>query len=221
MMAWEALRVPGLPVAANVAPWLTGYPPGAQTPLTDPLRSIRFIRSISVLAVLVLTACASQRVGSDYDHSAMFSWYQHFAWMPREDEESHNPLVVQRAHDAIEAELTRKGYARVPDPSKADFLVDFTLGAQERVDVSSFPAPYFVPDGRIYPEWWGYRYWGPQVDMRRYREGILAIDVFDVGSRMPVWHGWARKELTRSDVERSGTSLHAAVQTVLQGFPPR
>jgi hypothetical protein len=151
----------------------------------------------------------------------MFSGYRNFAWMLREQHGSRNPLVAQRAHDAIEAELARKGYTRVADAAAADFLVDFTIGAHDRIDVASFPGPYFVPDGRIYPDWWGYRYWGPQLDVRQYREGVLSIDVFDVQSRTPVWHGWARKELTRSDVERSEAPIRAAVQAVLQGFPPR
>jgi len=55
----------------------------------------------------VLTACASLRVGSDFDRNATFSGYHAFAWMPREHYGTRNPLVVERTRDAIRAELTK------------------------------------------------------------------------------------------------------------------
>lgn len=169
---------------------------------------------------LVLAACATLRVGSDFDRSANFSGYHSFSWMPRERYGSRNPLVVQRAHDAIEAELTRKGFAYSSDPTAADFTVDFTIGAQERTDIQSFPAPYAGFGYWGYPSWWGYSYWGNEVDVRTYREGTLAIDVFDARSHKPVWHGWAKKELSRSDMEQSEAPIRVAVESVLAGFPP-
>lgn len=171
-------------------------------------------------AVLLLTACVTQHVGSDYDRSATFSGFHRFVWLPREQHGSQNPLIVQRAHDAIEAELTRQGFVHVEDPSAADFAVDFTIGAHERIDVQSYPGPDIIPYAGADAQWWGYRYWGNQIDVRKYREGILAIDVFDAHSRRPVWHGWARKELTRSDIERSEAPIRKAVQDVLKDFPP-
>jgi hypothetical protein len=60
---------------------------------------------------------------------------------------------------------------------------------------------------------------GKDIDVRQYREGTLAIDVFDVHDRRPVWHGWAQKELTRKEVEQSAAPVHDAVQSVLAKFP--
>jgi hydrogenase maturation factor len=36
----------------------------------------------------------------------------------------------------------------------------------------------------------------------------------------PVWHEWAKKDLTRSDVEHSEVPIHNAVRSVLSTFPP-
>jgi hypothetical protein len=129
--------------------------------------------------------------------------------------------VSARAQGEIEGELARKGYSRVADPASADFVVDFTIGSRDRIDVDTYPTPYFVPDEAVYSNWWGCPYWGTRVDLSQYREGTLAVDVFDPVSRMPVWHGWAKKELARSNTERSQASLHATVREALQGFPPR
>ncbi len=196
-------------------------PPGRLVMDTWSIRVLA-IRSRPRLAwltvVIVLTACAALRVGSDYDHSASFAAYHSFTWLARERHGSANPLVVQRAHDAIQAELTQKGFASASDAAAADFAVDFTIGAQERTEARSYPAPYTGWWG--YPDWWGYPYWGSQVDVRQYREGTLAIDIFDARTRRPIWHGWAKKELTRSDIERSEAPIRAAVHAVLLGFPP-
>ncbi len=173
----------------------------------------------SVIALALLQACTTLRVGSDFDRKAVFSGYHSFALMQREHRGSSNPLVVQRARDAIQQELTRKGYTYVTDPGTADFVVDFTIGARDRMDVQSYPAPY--TDRILWgsPGWWG-PYWGSTVDVRTYREGTLSIDVFDGRAQRPVWHGWAKKELSRSDTEHSEEPIRTAVDAVLAQFPP-
>jgi hypothetical protein len=97
-------------------------------------------------------------------------------------------------------------------------VVDFTIGSRERTDVTSYPQPWVGP-------WWGGPgwygpYWGNQVDVRQYQEGTLSIDVFDARTQRPVWHGWAKKELSRSDIEQSAEPIRRAVEAVLSKFPP-
>jgi hypothetical protein len=70
------------------------------------------------------------------------------------------------------------------------------------------------------PGWWGGPYWGNDIDVRQVREGTLSIDVFDAGSHRPVWHGWAKKELTRTDIEQSEQPIRKAVAAILEKFPP-
>jgi Domain of unknown function (DUF4136) len=174
---------------------------------------------LAMAAGLALSACATLRVASDFDHGASFAGYHSFAWMPRERHGSANPLVVQRAHDAIDTELKARGFSAASDSASADFIVDYTIGSRERTDVQSYPAGYVMPEWG-YRGWWGYPYWGSEVDVRQYREGTLSIDVFDGRSHRAVWHGWARKELTRSDVEHSEAPIREAVAAVLSRFPP-
>jgi hypothetical protein len=192
------------------------------------LRPRAVIRRSSIFAsalalFLTLGACATLRVGSDYDRAANFTRYHTFAWMPPHTNRYryHNPLVLQRAHDAIEAALTTRGYQLVNEPAAADFVVDFTIGSRERTDIRSYPAPYAGPWFGGYSYWWGAPYWGSEVDVRQYREGTLSIDIFDGHTHRPVWHGWARKELTREDLEHSAGSIREAVDSVLAQFPPK
>jgi hypothetical protein len=162
----------------------------------------------------LLAACASIRVSSDYDRGTSFSSYHTYAWLPREHVRSQNPLAVRRAKEAIEAEMQSKGYRLTADPAGADFVVDFTLGAKERLDVQSYPVAYRGP-------WiWGRGYYGDQIDVRTYREGTLVIDIFDGRTHQPVWTGRATKELSRADLEQSQAPIRAATTAVLAAFPP-
>jgi hypothetical protein len=179
-----------------------------------------------VAVMLVLGACATLQVGSDYDRTANFANYHTFALMrrPHRDADSRNPLVIQRAEDAVVRELTAKGYQLVPDAATADFVVDFTIGSRERTDINTYPAPYASRGwaGWGYgPGWWGTPYWGTTVDVRQVQEGTLSIDAFDGRTHRPVWHGWAKQELSRSDIENSAEPIRNAVAAVLANFPPK
>ena len=170
---------------------------------------------------LVMGACASLKVGADFDRSASFSGYHVFAWMPREHYGTRNPLVVQRARDAIQAVLTNKGFNYADNALAADFVVDFTIGAHERTDIQSYPDPYAGSWYWRQPGWWGWPYWGNEVDVRTYREGTLSIDVFDAHTHKAVWHGWAKKELSQADIDRSEAPIRTTVEQVLATFPPK
>jgi Domain of unknown function (DUF4136) len=183
--------------------------------MTSRLRSLTL-----VCCVLILSACSTLQVGSDRDSAANFSNYKSFSLMQRPHTGVSNPLVPVRVSDAIKADLVSKGYVQASDRSTADFTVDFTLGVHERTDVNTYPDPYAGPGwgwgGR---GWWGGPYWGNDVDVRQYREGTLSIDIFDAHSHRPVWHGWAKKELTRNDMENSSQTIQTAVSSILAKFP--
>jgi hypothetical protein len=176
--------------------------------------------ALAFVAIL-MSACTTLQVGSDYDHAASFHAYKTFAIMQRNHSGVSNPLVAVRTSDAIRADLLQKGFVEATDPSKADFTVDFTIGARERTDINAYPEPYVGPTwGWGTMGWWGGPYWGTAVDVRQYHEGTLSVDVFDTHTHRPVWHGWAKKELTRSDIENSAEPIRKAVAAVLSEFPP-
>ena len=169
------------------------------------------------IAALVLGACAANpEVGCDYNHQVNFASYHSFAVMPRNHgvislDPLHNPLVTSRAEDDIEQELQRKGYT-LTDPLHADFIVDFTIGAQERIELSNRAvggAPGL-----------GSAFWQNNIDVHEYNEGVLGIDIFDGPSRQPVWHGGTRKELSQQELDHSADPTRNAVASLLTKFPP-
>jgi hypothetical protein len=173
--------------------------------------------------LLFITGCATTlETHSDHDASQSFSGYSTFAWMadqpmmaPPDQVARVSPLNRKRIEDAIESELAAKGFRKTAEPAAASFVVSYTVGARDRVDVQSFPAPYTGP-------WrWGWPYHWHDVDVQMYTEGTLAIDVFDGATHQPVWHGRASKRITAHDVKQAAEQIPPAVSAILKDFPPR
>jgi hypothetical protein len=57
--------------------------------------------------------------------------------------------------------------------------------------------------------------------VRQYDKGMLAMDVFDVKERRPVWHGVATKSISEQDIHDIDGTIQAAVDAILEGFPPQ
>lgn len=173
---------------------------------------------LGLCASSLLASCATVQVASDYDRSANFSTYHKFTLMQRQHRGILNPLVTTRAENDISQELQRRGYTPATDSASADFTVDFSIGSQDRISINSYPAAYA---GHFWGgPGWGGSYWGSNLDVRQYREGTLAIDVFDAHTHRPVWHGWAKKELSSKDIEQPAEPISKAVSAVLAKFPP-
>jgi hypothetical protein len=182
------------------------------------------MRSVTLAVLLALLAgCAGTiRARSDYDRSQSFARYHTFAWMNEEPMIAPPGATVQvsalnrrRIVEAIERELTAKGFQRLPERAAADFVVAYTVGARDRIDAQSYPAPY---NGLWH---WGWPYYGRDVDVRTYTEGTLAVDIFDGATRQPVWHGRATKRISAEDVEHAADEIRVAVAAILKDFPPR
>lgn len=179
-------------------------------------------------AAVVLGACATGfRANHDFDEQNDFTDYRSWAWMSEHPmtvgglESMPNPLLEPRIMAAIEDNLTVKGFTRVTDPAAADFVVAFTVGSRDKIRVDSYPTFY---GGYGYPRRWGGIYYGAgyasETRVRQYTDGRIAVDIFDVSDRVPVWHGVAEKSITSSDRKNIEATIDAAVTAVLERFPP-
>lgn len=184
----------------------------------------------AAVSLAFLAGCASTFQASyDHDSANDFSKYQSFAWISKNPMKVGNnvgpvnPLLEPRIMSALENALVAKGYEYVIQPEAADFVLSFTVGSREEISVSSYPsmsAGYSV----AYPRQWGWggAYYGvgTETRVREYTEGMLAVDIFDVEERRPVWHGVATKRISESDREEIEATVKAAVDAILAGFPP-
>ena len=192
------------------------------------------IQRISMLVAafvsLGLVACASGfKAIYDSDPAHDFSGYQTYAWISEnpmivgQTDRIPSPLLEPKIMSAIEGNLTAKGYSKVDDPEAADFVLSFTVGSREEIKVNSYPSSYASYGYR--GTWgWGGPYYGvgmaTETQVRQYQKGMLALDVFDVKERRPVFHAVAEKSITDSDRKKRDETIQAAVNAVLEAFPP-
>ena len=175
----------------------------------------------SLVPCLLASACAAIQADSDYYRAADFAKLHTYAWMaesPLIRSQSKlleiSPSTVQRIRDAIERELASKSFERVAARDDADFVISFTVGARDTINIDDYP-PYYRGDWN-----WNTTYYWPRVDAAMYTEGTLAIDVFDNSTREPIWHGWARKTIAGADIDDPEPTIKAAVAAILEDFPP-
>jgi hypothetical protein len=180
---------------------------------------------VSIFSMVVVACVSVPHTFSDVDGSQDFSSYKRFAWAsatPYDIQSDYivSPFVTEEIQRAIQAELITKGYTLTGDPSKADFIVSFTIGARDKVKVTQDIAMVSDID-----RWtWGQQYYPVQGfetkdRIHQYVEGMLAIDAFDAQRKAPVWHGYGKKRLNTE--ERRGTveGIPSAVQSILRSFP--
>jgi len=189
---------------------------------------------IIVLAMLGLAGCATGfEAMHDHDAANDFGSYKNYAWLSDNPmkigptSQIGNPLLEPRIMEAIEADLNSKGYTKVAARESADFVLSFTIGSRNEIKVDSYPSMAGgVGVGYGYPRHWGgwggaYYGYGTETSVRQYTKGMLAVDVFDVSERRPVWHGVAEKSINESDREDVEGTIRAAVAAVLSAFPPQ
>jgi len=181
------------------------------------------LRTAALGALLALAGCESFKVNADYDHDVAFGNYRTFSWISDRPMISKatevSPLAEGRIQRAITDNLSSKGIRYVADQAKADFVVAFSVGAREKISVTSSPYPAGVWPGAYGYHGWGYGYYN-DVDVRQFTEGRLAIDVFDVAQKRPVWHGYATKNVTSAMRKDPEKTVNEAVTAIFKDFPP-
>lgn len=186
------------------------------------------IRTFIIIAGLAfLTACNTTpkaKVNFDKNEKVSTANYKTFTWLTDEKIMSapvgFNQVMKIRIDEAIEEAFVAKGYQKVASSDDADFTISYTVGSRDKVRVDSFPSVYRsnIYWGRGYWGWHGYSQVTHEQRVQNYQEGKLAIDVFDVETKQPAWHGWGAKRILKSDKNDPATAVKAIVEQVVAQF---
>ena len=126
--------------------------------------------------------------------------------------------------ELTERALNAKGFERIAKAESADVAIAFTVGARDKTLVNSYPASYQTYYGGGFRSGWGLPYYGGGLagptSVEQYTEGTLAIDVYDISTYQPVWHGKATKKITKRMQENPQETVTEIVNNILTGFPP-
>ncbi len=182
------------------------------------------VKEITMVVLILLTVgCATNvnvaKVYFDKNIDVDTKNYKTFAWLTEEKilapAEDFNPVMKVRVDKSIEQAFIVKGYTLISDPEKADFAISYTVGSRDKLTVNNYPIFHDIRFG------WGRGFFGSHSMMvppvRQYTEGKLAIDIYDVKSHQPAWHGWSVKRLTKTD-KKSSDHINDVVGRVIAQF---
>ncbi|MBV8783783.1 MAG: DUF4136 domain-containing protein [Gammaproteobacteria bacterium] len=167
-------------------------------------------RIVPVLLALGLAGC-SIYVKSDVNraligsvHCGSYAWAGTFHGSSPLRNSIANPLNEERLRSAIAAHVP--GGTVQPLGTNADCLIGYGIGSNYVID-GAWPYGYG----------WGYGWgWaGPYV----YREGIIAVDLYDAKSRQPLWHAAAEQSLFGLDGDKAARRIDAAVAAIFSKYP--
>ena len=168
------------------------------------------------LLLMMLAACASVSVKTDFDAAVDFSKLKSYAWdnhQPSPDDAlAKNPLVRKRVKQAIDRSLEAKGFD-LTTQAEADFVVVTHAGVKERMQITNW--------GRYgwYDPWWGP--YGGSVDVSYYQYGTLVIDIVDQRKKELIWRGLGTGIVRETETpEQSQEIIDETVDKILADFPP-
>lgn len=174
-----------------------------------------FMRGLAAaVAAATLAACTTLSVRSDVNsalisqvHCNTFAWAGSFRGSSPLRNTIANPVNESRLRTAIAAHL--HGGSVQETGASADCLVGYGIGSTSVVD------PGWYGYGWGYPYGWGWGWPGPYA----YREGIIAVDVYDAKSRAPLWHASVDQSLYGTSGPEAQKRIDAAVAAIFTKYP--
>lgn len=189
---------------------------------------MKLFKKICVFSLLVfMVSCSSTfdtRVDAYKNDEVDTSNYKTFAWLNESkiliESDNLNPVMKLKVDDEIENAFIKKGYRLINDPESADFTISYTVGSRDKITVNSYPSSYSSMGwGRGY--YGGYHRsfsYGTETRVTTYTEGKLAIDIFDVKTHQPAWHGVGVKKITSDERDEPGEVINLIVNQVIGQF---
>ncbi|MDW5287593.1 DUF4136 domain-containing protein [Formosa sp. PL04] len=170
----------------------------------------------ALLILLVVSACSSIKVASDYEKGTSFDTFKTYAFYKTGiDKAEISDLDKKRILRAIEAQMTAKGYVKSETP---DILVSIFTKAREQVNVYNNNMGWGP-----YGYGWG---WSPyyyndfnNTSITSSTEGTLFIDLIDAKKQELVWQGVGSGYLNQN-MNKKDERINEFVAQILASYPP-
>jgi hypothetical protein len=171
-------------------------------------------KSIFVLMAMVLIFASKSSAGdvkTDYDRNVDFGRYKTYSW---ERVKTKDPLDADRIKNAVNSELTAKGWTQVSSGGNVSIVaMEIT---QDKQTLNTF---YDGIGGG-----WGWRGFGGGIgesttSTETYRVGSVVIDFFDSSTKQLIWRGSSSDTLSRNS-NKNIKNLDKDVEKMFKQFPP-
>jgi hypothetical protein len=171
---------------------------------------------VTSACIILICACSSITVKSDYDPDVDFSSYKTYHWMNfgkmNDDDLAKNPLLRERIITAVDEQLKKKNFI-LSESDEVDFVLIVYGLPQENVNMSEWGGGY------RYDTDWDHK--DGHVDDRYNKRGTLVLDMVDKKDNKLIWRGLGTCILRDySDPEDLQKSASQYAVKVLSDFPP-
>ena len=174
-----------------------------------------------LVATLLLAACASgPYVKTDQDPGADFGRYHTWSfYTPLAMEQSgYSSWITDRIKDNVRREMTARGYTY--SEKSPDLQVNFQGVVRDRTAVYSTP----MSDVQFLYSYRRRAYvavpvWYDQMEVSRYQEGTLSIDLVDAKQSRMVWTGDAIATIERMNVQERAANIDKTITAVFAKYP--
>lgn len=175
---------------------------------------MKTFKFLPLFCLLILASCSSVRVATDFDKNADFNQYKTFAFFkPGIDKVEISDLDKRRILNAIDAELTAKGFTKSENP---DMMINIFTKSRQQVDVNQFNAGWGYGWGWGWSPWmWG----GRSTSVSTSTEGTLYIDLIDAKKKELIWQGEGVGVLTQN-MNKKEERIQEFVKKILAKYPP-
>ena len=179
--------------------------------------------SVILMFFASMAGCSSgPSIIGDYDPATDFGAYKTWDFIEDAgpDYEGYESLFSQYMMEAIEIEMTKRGYTKSANP---DIFLNFNAYVQDKTKVTQSPSTgmgmgypyggggYYGYRGASYGAWGGYGY-GTETRVSQYTEGTFNIDIIDANKQQLVWEAVGVGKIT----DKFRENLR---QTVMEGVP--
>jgi len=160
-----------------------------------------------LISLLVLSACSTLKVETDYNPSVDISAKKSFTIVHKAN--GDNSIVVDRINAAIKTDLQAKGYTFVKE-GEADFDVIYEYGKKNQTDIESD----FTPVGLF----GGYT----TLDTYKYTQGQFALRMIDPKTKKTFWSADAKNQLDQKDTPQERTAyVNKLISKILEKYPAK
>ena len=183
------------------------------------------MKILSVLLVismaLMLMACSSVTVKTDYDREYDFVKFKTYRWaagkeINPQDELQKYPLVLKRVIKAVDKTMAEKGFQLV-EGDDFDLVVMVHAGTKERMQVHDTGG--YGGYGGWYDPWWGP--YGGTTTVSYYEEATLVVDLVVWEKKELAWRGMATGTVKENqDAEEQQERLNGIVAKIFAEYPP-
>ncbi|MDH4059017.1 MAG: DUF4136 domain-containing protein, partial [Cyclobacteriaceae bacterium] len=168
--------------------------------------------------LLVAAACSSLKVTYDYDKQANFANYKTYSYTNDALNLPIGDLNRDRVINAIDAEMTAKGFSKSDSP---DVLIDLHVKAEEKVDATATT----TGPGYGYGGPWRYGYGGgfstTSINYYEYVEGTLFVNMIDSSTEKIVWQGRGTKTIDEdASASKREQNINYAIKQIFTKYPP-